>query len=249
MNNMFNLEQTISEWRKQMLSAGIKTPAPLEELDIHLREEIERHSKSGLNEAEAFQAAVETIGQAQMLQKEFKKVEKRHKIIRAIILDIGWLAASCALAYSVVLWELEWNFLVFAPKWDLKLIPAMLGILVALTAIWFSVKASQDMANFVVSLLLSVLLAGFAVFLLRGDDDPNIMGGSKEVPLWYWGGRTLLLCVPGRFLGVVDTASSSQTARSSEREPADANRLKDEWPRLRRVLLAQPLRRHPPAFP
>jgi len=37
---MFSLEKSISEWRRQMLAAGIKTPVPLEELEIHLREEI-----------------------------------------------------------------------------------------------------------------------------------------------------------------------------------------------------------------
>ena len=33
-----------------MLAAGIKTPMPLEELEILLREEIDRQMKSGLNE-------------------------------------------------------------------------------------------------------------------------------------------------------------------------------------------------------
>ena len=42
---MFDLEKSIAEWRKQMLSAGIKTPVPLEELEIHLREEIEQQIK------------------------------------------------------------------------------------------------------------------------------------------------------------------------------------------------------------
>ena len=37
---MFNLEQAIAEWRQQMLATGIQTPVPLEELEIHLREEI-----------------------------------------------------------------------------------------------------------------------------------------------------------------------------------------------------------------
>ena len=44
---MFDLEQSIAEWRRQMLAAGIKTPVPLEELEIHLREEIEQQMKSG----------------------------------------------------------------------------------------------------------------------------------------------------------------------------------------------------------
>jgi hypothetical protein len=39
---MFNLEQSIAEWRQQMLAAGIKTPATLNELESHLREEFER---------------------------------------------------------------------------------------------------------------------------------------------------------------------------------------------------------------
>ena len=43
---MFDLEQSIADLRRQMLAAGIKTPVPLEELEIHLREEIEQQSKS-----------------------------------------------------------------------------------------------------------------------------------------------------------------------------------------------------------
>ena len=70
---MFNLEQSIAEWRRQMLAAGIKTPVPLEELEIHLREEIERQMKSGSNEMEAFKTAVQKIGQAHMIQNEFEK--------------------------------------------------------------------------------------------------------------------------------------------------------------------------------
>jgi len=70
---MFDLEKSIADWRKQMLAAGIKTPVPLEELEIHLREEIERQMKSGLEEREAFTSAVQKIGQARALKTEFKK--------------------------------------------------------------------------------------------------------------------------------------------------------------------------------
>src|ERR1700677_1194271 len=73
---MFNLEQSIADWRKQMLAAGIKTPVPLEELEIHLREEIERQMKLGRSEAEAFTFAVQKIGQAHTVQNEFEKVEE-----------------------------------------------------------------------------------------------------------------------------------------------------------------------------
>jgi hypothetical protein len=72
---MFNLEQAIFAWQKQMLAAGIKSPVPLEELEIHLREEIERQMKSGLSEQTSFEAAVQQIGKAHMLKNEFEKVD------------------------------------------------------------------------------------------------------------------------------------------------------------------------------
>jgi hypothetical protein len=73
---MFSLEKSIADWREQMLAAGIKTPVPLEELEIHFREEIERQIKSdlSLNEQEAFNSAVQKIGQGKVLKNEFKKI-------------------------------------------------------------------------------------------------------------------------------------------------------------------------------
>lgn len=73
MENMFNLEQSITDWRQQMLAAGIQSPVPLEELETHLREEIAQMMNSGLGGAEAFQLAVQQIGPAQPLRNEFKK--------------------------------------------------------------------------------------------------------------------------------------------------------------------------------
>ena len=74
---MFNLEQSIAEWRRQMLAAGIKTPVPLEELEIHLREDMEQQKCAGLNEQKAFEISTQRIGQPKMLRREFKKSERR----------------------------------------------------------------------------------------------------------------------------------------------------------------------------
>ncbi len=71
---MFNLEQSITEWRKQMLAGGIKSLVLLDELEGHLREEIERLTKSGSPPPVAFDAAVQQIGDAILLKKEFKKI-------------------------------------------------------------------------------------------------------------------------------------------------------------------------------
>jgi hypothetical protein len=91
---MFDLEQSIAEWRRQMLAAGIKTPVPLEELEIHLREEIEMQVKSGLSEQKAFEIAVGGFGQASALKREFQKANpltikrKRISVIAAGIITI-----------------------------------------------------------------------------------------------------------------------------------------------------------------
>ena len=93
MNNMFDLEQSIADWRNQMLAAGIKAPVPLDELEIHLREEIERQMKSGLSEKEIFNSAVQKIGQPHLLKTEFKKAGYTRPFIKAHrTLGILWMA-------------------------------------------------------------------------------------------------------------------------------------------------------------
>jgi hypothetical protein len=73
---MFDLEQSITDWRQQMLAAGIKTPTPLDELEIHLREEIELQMKSRLSGSKVFEIAAQKIGRPLALKNEFKKSEK-----------------------------------------------------------------------------------------------------------------------------------------------------------------------------
>ena len=97
---MFDLEQSIAEWRRQMLAAGIKTPVPLEELEIHLREDIERQMKSGLSAQQAFEIAVGRIGQAPELKREFKKISApmdMQKIIKLAGVIFVTLALFCPL--------------------------------------------------------------------------------------------------------------------------------------------------------
>jgi hypothetical protein len=85
---MFDLEKSIAGWRHQMLTAGIKTPVPLDELENHLREEIERQMKSGANEQKAFTIAVQQIGQPLILDSEFKK-DERNIMKRIAIMALG----------------------------------------------------------------------------------------------------------------------------------------------------------------
>src|SRR5262245_54973283 len=71
---MFNLDHAIAEWRRQMTIAGIKSPRVLDELESHLRDDVERQTKSGTDVQQAFERAVKQIGHATALEAEFKKI-------------------------------------------------------------------------------------------------------------------------------------------------------------------------------
>ena len=85
---MFDLEQSITAWRQQMLAAGIQSPVPLEELEAHLREEIEQRLKTGLDPQTAFEAAIQHLGRPQLLKTEFNKTESTF-MNRKLILLVG----------------------------------------------------------------------------------------------------------------------------------------------------------------
>src|SRR5579862_2667570 len=68
-----DLESLIADWRRQMLAAGIK-PEPMDELESHLREEIEWLLQMRVGEREAFDTAVRTMGGAEELKVEFTKI-------------------------------------------------------------------------------------------------------------------------------------------------------------------------------
>jgi hypothetical protein len=70
---MFNLDQAITEWRRQMTAGGVKNSVVLDELESHVREDFERQTRAGVEAQRAFEAAVKKIGPASALRNEFKK--------------------------------------------------------------------------------------------------------------------------------------------------------------------------------
>ncbi len=70
---MFDLEKAIVQWRQKMFAAGVRAPVPLEELETHLREDIEQQLRAGTEPAQAFELAVRQMGEAVELNEEFKK--------------------------------------------------------------------------------------------------------------------------------------------------------------------------------
>jgi hypothetical protein len=104
---MFSLEQSIAEWRRQMLAAGIQSPVPLEELESHLREEIEAQVRSGKIEQEAFETTVLHIGRGRELQTEFSKEWEWRDVLRGNMsktqkrILFGWIV-FCLLGFISV---------------------------------------------------------------------------------------------------------------------------------------------------
>jgi leader peptidase (prepilin peptidase)/N-methyltransferase len=112
---MFDLDHAIAEWRRQMLAAGIKTPMPLEELESHLRDDVEQQVQSGSSAQQAFDAAVLRIGRAGTLNREFTKVDETREVLQrktvwaliAVAFLSCWIgfgqSPAVALVYGVLL--------------------------------------------------------------------------------------------------------------------------------------------------
>lgn len=99
---MFDLDKAIENWRQQMLSAGIRTPVPLEELESHLREDVAEQVRAGSSAREAFGTAARRIGHAGLLKAEFKKVEYARPVLqrKAVWVLIGIAFVSCWLQFG-----------------------------------------------------------------------------------------------------------------------------------------------------
>src|ERR1043165_1948875 len=99
---MRNLEDEIAKWRTRMAAGGINTPAVLDELESHLRDDIERQLRSGSSEQAAFEAGVLRIGQVGALKYEFAKVDEARQVLRrkAVWAVIGVVALICWLNFG-----------------------------------------------------------------------------------------------------------------------------------------------------
>ncbi len=93
---MFDLENSIANWREQMFVAGIQSPVPLEELELHLREEIERQMKLGASELQAFNLAIQNMGHPNTLKQEFRRAAMKNWK------PLKFLSIFCGLTIAVV---------------------------------------------------------------------------------------------------------------------------------------------------
>lgn len=97
---MLDIETEIADWRRQMAATGL-TPEVLDELEEHLREDIDRQVKSGTPPAEAFLLARRRLGTPRDVGDEFARIRspglfatlRRHKGKFLLCAGLGLLAA------------------------------------------------------------------------------------------------------------------------------------------------------------
>jgi hypothetical protein len=104
---MFNVEKAISAWRQQVSHFGLTDRAVLDELESHLRDEIDRQLIKGLTPEQAFQIAVQQIGSAVLIKEEFNKTnamkqsrKQTEKIIGAIGFGVYALTSMYGLLFA-----------------------------------------------------------------------------------------------------------------------------------------------------
>src|SRR5436305_2195674 len=93
---MFDLETQIRGWRSDLAAAMGDVSESLDELESHLRDDIDRRIRLGADAQSAFEAARAQLGQAQRLAQEFAKTGDRRWIPGWIA--IGTVAAAVLLA-------------------------------------------------------------------------------------------------------------------------------------------------------
>jgi Clp amino terminal domain, pathogenicity island component len=94
---MPDLEMRIAEWRGQMAGGGVTNPEVLDELENHLREDIEQRMRAGASAPQAFAAAVERIGAPRVLRSEFAKSGAPHRSCRPNVVRGGCVAFAAAI--------------------------------------------------------------------------------------------------------------------------------------------------------
>ncbi|MEN6425613.1 MAG: hypothetical protein ABFE13_09640 [Phycisphaerales bacterium] len=84
---MHDIEMQIEQWRKALQVSDAFGTSDIEELEGHLREEMERLRPLGLSPAELFLIASHRLGEAHTLESEYQKVNARRRPLR----HLSWM--------------------------------------------------------------------------------------------------------------------------------------------------------------
>src|SRR5258705_2987754 len=98
---MHNLEKSIAEWRKTMMAAPAVSHETLDELENHLRENVEQLVRSGMTEPEAFEHAVAQLGGARMIGSEFRKLGQSTWLPGKLVIGFGLMSALAMMIFVI----------------------------------------------------------------------------------------------------------------------------------------------------
>ena len=104
---MFNVEEEIKGWRRQLRASGIQSSEILDELESHLRDQIEEHMQSGKSAETAFKLALAQMGHSIPLGEEFSKLGVTGPQRRPKYLLLFSLSASGLILLSTTWMALE----------------------------------------------------------------------------------------------------------------------------------------------
>ena len=93
--NMFDMNEQIKVWRSELSHKQTLEKSDIDELENHLREEIERLAESELTQEEAFMVAAHRLGHSESLSEEFAKINTsviwRKRLFRVGTIVFAWI--------------------------------------------------------------------------------------------------------------------------------------------------------------
>jgi O-antigen/teichoic acid export membrane protein len=93
-NTMFDIDEQMQRWRRELSNAEVCHFSDLEELEIHMRDEMESLGDKGLSNEEAFFVASRRLGDGTNLTHEFAKVNTHTIFLKRLLwVCIGVLAS------------------------------------------------------------------------------------------------------------------------------------------------------------
>ena len=99
---MHDLEQLVAEWRKTMMATPAISHETLDELENHLRDNVEQLVMSGMTEAEAFHRAVSQLGGAALIASEFRKLDPPTWLPVKLVIGFGLALAVATMIFAFV---------------------------------------------------------------------------------------------------------------------------------------------------
>ncbi len=233
---MFNLNEEVIKWRNALAQSEAFGGADIDELEGHLREEIERLAGAGLSEQEAFLVAGHRLGDTRSLESEFAKVNAGH-ILRTRLFwmtagVLAYLLAGCLAGASGNAGALIAGLGGLGPyrAGILGVAAGLLGFGVALVLIYSVCKRNSKVLNFnrltsdfrgnvvlLTSLLVSVAVLGaaqvlFSVLIARMMS-PDEVGRMALISAYLRGALPILLPVALMALMIKLHASDGRPVR------------------------------------